>query len=257
MEAIKAVILDMDGVLWRSDKPLADLPSIFAGIERRGWKISLATNNSTNDVRGYVEKLAHFGVEIEATLIINSSLAAVHLLKNHFKARVRVYVVGEKALEDTLSEAGFKIADDGIDAVVVGLDRHISYDKLARATNFIREGALFVATNPDKTFPSSNGIQPGAGSIVAAVQAATDVTPLYAGKPEPHMYQVAIERMNVAVGTTLVVGDRLETDIAGAQELRCKTALVLSGVTSRKKASEWSPKPDLIVEDITALLGVL
>lgn len=257
MKEIKALILDMDGVLWRSSKPLADLPSVFGEIKRRGWQVSLATNNSTNDVQGYVDKLAQFEVKCTPDQIINSSLATIHLLKNRYNNGARVFVVGEFALEKTLSDAGFVIVNNNADVVVVGLDRHISYQKLAQATTFIRAGALFIATNPDKTFPSSNGIQPGAGSIVAAVQAATDVSPEIAGKPEPHMYQVALERMHVAAENTLVVGDRLETDIAGAQALGCQSALVLSGVTRRADALKWSPRLDWIVEDIHMLLEIL
>ncbi len=252
--AIRAVILDMDGVLWRGNEPIGDLPTIFTEFDRRGWKVALATNNATRSPEQYREKLAELGVRVNTDQIINSAQAAAHLLKQRYPQGAPVYIIGEEGVIGILSEAGFHQQADRAKAVVVAMDRALTYDKLRIATLLIRAGAPFIGTNPDRTFPLPDGLVPGAGAIIAAVEAATDVTATIAGKPSPEMYKVAMERMGTQPDETLIVGDRLETDIAGGQALRCPTALVLSGVTFPDKAFAWKPAPDYITKDLGELL---
>ena len=121
----------------------------------------------------------------------------------------------------------------------------------------IRSGVPFIGTNPDRTFPTPEGQVPGAGSILATIEAATDTTPLVIGKPNPAMYQYALDRLGTTPQETLVVGDRLETDIAGAQELGCPSALVLSGVTSEEDAWAWNPPPEIISDNLTNVIREL
>jgi 4-nitrophenyl phosphatase len=168
-----------------------------------------------------------------------------------------LFIIGEPALHSTLATAGFHHSEDHPQAVLAGMDWSITYDKLRRATLLIRSGLPFIATNPDRTFPTPEGLVPGTGALLAALQAATDVTPQIAGKPSPEMYRIAIERMGIGIEQTLVVGDRAETDIAGAQALGCRTALVLSGVTDLAAAQAWRPAPDLIAEDLTQVVEQL
>jgi 4-nitrophenyl phosphatase len=151
---------------------------------------------------------------------------------------------------ETLEEKGFIHGEEDPLAVVAALDRGINYEKLCTATLLIRSGVPFIGTNPDRTFPTPEGQVPGAGSILATIEAATDIRPLVIGKPNPAMYQFALERMGAALEETLVVGDRLETDIAGAQTLGSPCALVLSGVTNEKTAWEWEPSPDIIADNL-------
>jgi len=254
---IKALILDMDGVLWRDDQPIGDLSSIFAEISRRNLKVTLATNNATRSVEQYLMKLERFGVMLEPEQIVNSSLAAAHYLSRRFPEKGNVYIVGEEGLFSTLRKHGFVHSQENVLAVIGSLDRQLTFEKLNQATMIIRSGVPFIGTNPDRTFPTPDGLIPGAGSILAAIEAATQVQPVIVGKPSPEMYMVAIDRMKSSPAETLVVGDRLETDIIGAQQLGCPTALVLSGVTGPAAASAWNPTPDYIVEDLTALLTVL
>ena len=147
-------------------------------------------------------------------------------------------------------EHGFYQSDSGALAVIAGMDRNLTYDKLKTATLLLRSGVPFIGTNPDLTFPTPDGLVPGAGSILAALTAASDVSPIIVGKPEPLMYQMALERLNIPAEQALVVGDRPETDIAGAQQIGCRTALVLSGVTNADQASAWQPAPDIIADDL-------
>lgn len=247
---IKALILDMDGVLWRGDQPIGDLPKVFGLIRNRSLKFTLATNNATLSVDQFVEKVARFGVVIQSSQVINSPEATVYYLKELFPDGGAVYIVGEQGLRDTLAKAGFQHGEENVQAVVAAMDRNLSYEKLAKATLLIRAGARFIGTNPDRTYPTPHGLVPGAGAILAVLQAATDVEPLIIGKPQPEMYRMAMERMDVLPEETLVVGDRLETDIIGAQQLGCKTGLVLSGVTKENAALAWQPRPDFIEPDL-------
>jgi 4-nitrophenyl phosphatase len=134
------------------------------------------------------------------------------------------------------------------------MDRCLTYDQLARATLLIRSGLPFIGTNPDRSFPTPQGLVPGVGAILAAVETASDVKPVIVGKPQPEMYRFALERLGLTPQETLVVGDRAETDILGAQKIGCRTALVLSGVTSPQAAQDWKPAPDWIGPDLTSLL---
>jgi 4-nitrophenyl phosphatase len=254
LSSIKALILDMDGVLWRGDQPIGDLPANFAEMERRGLKVTMATNNSTQDADQYIEKLAGFGVTVNRWQIINSSEATAIYLKQRFPEGGTIYAVGEKGLLNSLSEYGFYPGEENVLAVVAGMDRQLTYTKLCQAAMFIRAGAPFIGTNADRTFPTPLGLVPGAGAVLAALETATDVKPLIIGKPAPEMYRVALERLKMTPEQTLVIGDRLETDIVGAQSLGCLTGLVLSGVTSEPQARVWQPAPDLIADDLANML---
>jgi 4-nitrophenyl phosphatase len=257
LSLFKALILDMDGVLWRGEQPIGDLPVTFAEIKRRGLKVAMATNNSTLDADQYVEKLAGFGVQVERWQIINSSEATAIYLKHRFPNGGPVFAIGEDGLFNSLKKYGFYPGEENVLAVIVGMDRQLTYSKLNQANKLIRSGAAFIGTNADRTFPTPGGLAPGAGAILSALETASYVKPFVVGKPAPEMYRVALERLGTTPEQTLVVGDRLETDIAGAQELGCPTGLVLSGVTTQQQAWAWQPAPDLIAVDLTDLLHQL
>jgi len=251
---ILALIIDMDGVLWRDEQPIGDLPEIFRKIEARGLKALLATNNSTRSIEQYLEKLRSFGVSLRPWQVINSSQATAQYLRDQYPQCDSVYIIGENGLYQALDQMGFHHSEKDPQAVVVGMDRQVSYQKLSQATLLIRSGLPFIATNPDKTFPIPAGLAPGTGSLLAALEAATDVKPYVIGKPFPVMYRIALERLETPDNQTLVVGDRLETDIAGGQSIGCPTGLVLSGVTDKEQANRWNPPPDIIAKNLTALL---
>jgi 4-nitrophenyl phosphatase len=168
-----------------------------------------------------------------------------------------VFVVGESGLVEILHENGFFVSDDNPLAVVVAMDTGINYEKLRKATLLIRSGIPFIGTNPDRTFPTPEGQVPGAGSFLAIIEAATDVKPIVIGKPNPAMYQFALERLGMNPEETLIVGDRLETDIAGSQKLGSPCALVLSGVTDEESAWAWAPSPDMIADSLTNIIKEL
>lgn len=254
LSTIKALILDLDGVLWRANEPIGDLAAIFREIKERNWKVVLATNNATRTIEQYVERMASFGVAIQPWQVVHSGIAAAQHLSELFPDGGPVYVIGEQGVVQALAEHGFFPAEEDVIAVVVGMDRTLSYDRLRKATLFIRSGLPFIATNPDRTFPTPEGLVPGAGAILAALEAASYVTPYIAGKPAPEMYKIALERLGLNANDVLVVGDRPETDIAGAQALGCHTALVLSGVVDSEEAERWKPPPDIICANLTMIV---
>jgi len=255
---IKALILDMDGVLWKADTPIGDLPAIFEHIHLGGLKVAFATNNGTLTPDQYVERLAGFGIWVEPWQVITSSLGVMHLLEQKFPSGVPVFVIGEEGVLDVLREKGFNplSVEDAYkaQAVILGIDHLINFDKMREATLLVRRGMPFYATNPDRTFPTPRGEIPGAGAWASVIVTATGVEPIYAGKPFPYLIDLARERLGTAKDETLIIGDRLETDIAGGQAAGCPVALVLSGVSSLEAGGSWRPKVDLIAKDLAALI---
>ena len=268
---VRGLILDMDGVLWKDDAPIGDLHAAFDRIQARGLKVSLATNNATKTVEEYLDKLRGFGVILEARQIVTSSLSLAHVLAQKFPAPASakmdagqeqsrfIFLLGENGILTALREKGFTPITDPDDettplAVVSSFDRKLTYQKLRRATLHVRAGAPLFATNADLTFPTPEGMIPGAGSILAALEAASDVKATVIGKPAPFMLELAAQRMGLSKDEVLVVGDRLETDIAGGQAMGARTALVLSGISRLEQFEKWNPKPDLVARDLTELV---
>jgi 4-nitrophenyl phosphatase len=258
-DKIKSLILDMDGVIWKSDTPIGDLPSVFARIRARGLKFVFATNNSTKTSEQYAKRLKGFGVDVEAWQVVTSSQGAALAVAQKFPRGTPVYMIGEDGVRGALEERGFEILPLGkaeaAQAFVMGIDRSITFDKAAEAALLVRRGVPFYATNLDKTFPTPRGEIPGAGAWAAIITTATGVDPIVAGKPSPYLIELALERLGINKEETLVVGDRLETDIAAGQAMGCPTALVLSGVSTREQAQKWKPEIDVISEDLASLIA--
>ena len=254
---IRGLIFDMDGVIWRNHQPIGDLAEIFKTINSKNLSYCFATNNSSQTITNYVKPLTSFGIPVIADQIFTSATATAELLVNIFPDRGNIFVIGMPGLHQTLEDSGFSISEMNTVAVVAGIDTEINYQKLKTATLLIRAGAPFFGTNPDKTFPTPEGQVPGAGSILAAIESASGVKPQIVGKPQPTMFLQAINSLHLPPDQVLVVGDRLETDIAGGQAAGCKTALTLSGVTNLAQAESWVPAPDIIAADLTELVGRL
>lgn len=248
----------MDGVIWKADSPIGDLASIFKRVRERGLKFIFATNNSTKTSEQYVERLAGFGVDVEPWQVITSSQGAAHAVSKKFPPGTKVFIIGEDGVQMALEEKGFEIVSvenaAQAQAVVMGIDRGINFQKVSEATLLVRSGVPFYATNTDKTFPTPRGEIPGAGAWVSIITTATGVQPIVAGKPYPFLMDLSLEKLGVKKEEALVVGDRLETDIAAGQAVGCPTALVLSGVSTKEQAVIWEPKIDIIAESLADLV---
>ena len=256
---IKSLILDMDGVIWRADTPIGNLPEIFARIRERGLKFVFATNNGTKTPKQYVDRLFEFGVNVEPWQVVTSALGVSHMLVQKFPRGTKIFMIGQDGIRCALEEKGFDIlsVEDAREAkiVVIGIDRSIDFQKVAEATLLVRGGIPFYATNPDKTFPTPRGEIPGAGAWISVITTATGVEPIYAGKPFPFMMDLSLARLGTKKEETLVVGDRLETDIAAGQAVGCPCALVLSGVSTKEQGEAWRPKIEVVEADLASLIS--
>jgi HAD superfamily hydrolase (TIGR01457 family) len=248
----------MDGVIWRSDTPIGNLAEIFSRIEARGLKYVFATNNGTKTPEQYVERLAGFGVNVQPSQVVTSALGVAYILAQKYPKGTKIFMIGGDGVRVALEEKGFEILSvkdaPVAEVVAMGIDRGITFDKMCEATLLIRRGIPFYATNPDKTFPVPRGEVPGAGAWISVITTATDVEPVIAGKPFPFMMELSLEILGTKKEETLVIGDRLETDIAAGQAVGCPTALVLSGVSTKEQADLWMPKIDLIADDLANLI---
>jgi 4-nitrophenyl phosphatase len=256
---IKALILDMDGVIWKADAPIGDLSAIFKRIRERGLKFVFATNNGTKTPEDYQKKLRELGVEVDAAQVVTSALGIAFLMAQKHPRGTKIFMIGEDGIRTALEGQGFEIVSvenaPEAEAVVMGIDRGVNFQKMMEATLLVRAGRPFYTTNTDRTFPTPRGEIPGSGAWLSVVTTATGIQPIVAGKPFPYLMELSLERLGTSREETLVVGDRLETDIAAGQAVGCPTAMVLSGVSSKAEADEWKPSPTLIVDDLAALVA--
>ncbi len=258
---IKHLILDMDGVLWHGETPVPGLAEFFETLNRYKLSFVLATNNATKTSAQYVQKLARFDVEVHPDQILTSSEATALFLREKYPGSKHAYVIGEIGLFVALQDQGFLVVNDempsdditDVDFVVVGMTRHVCYADFAAASNFINHGATFIGTNPDVTFPTEKGILPGAGSLLAFLEAATGKKPIVIGKPNIGIFMEALHRLNAVPEETFMVGDRLNTDIAGAQLAGIGTILLLSGVTTETQLANSDIQPNHVFADLQKL----
>jgi 4-nitrophenyl phosphatase len=256
---LRGLILDMDGVLMRGNSPLPGVPELFSVLRSRSISVVVASNNSTPTIDQVLDRVNRAGADADPSEILTSSLATADYLQQQMPGGGRVFVVGEAGLFAAVADAGYEIAEDHrrVEAVVVGMCRDLTWEMLVQATLAIRAGARFIGTNPDPTFPSEIGIGPGAGTILAALRAASETEPVIIGKPEPHLFRAALARLGTRIDETAVVGDRLETDILGGRNVGLTTILVLTGVTTSHDLSGSTIVPDWTFDDLHALRRAL
>ena len=244
------------------------LVAFFDALRTCGVNFILATNNATKISTQYTEKLLRFGVNVSPSAILTSAEATAAYLRDRFPPGATAYIVGEAGLREAMQRQGFRLINGegageflapGVqaDLVVVGFTRHACYPQLASAVYLVNNGAHFVGTNPDVTFPHEVGPLPGAGAYLAFIEAATGCTPVVVGKPGRAIFDEALARLGGAREATAMVGDRLETDIAGAQAAGIQTILLLSGVTERDKLATSEIAPDFVLENIEELTAYL
>jgi 4-nitrophenyl phosphatase len=254
-----SLIVDLDGVLWRGPEMLPGVNEFFDYVNRSGTRLLLASNNSTARPEAVRDRLEEVGVELPVKAILTSALATAAYLTRNLPAGANLLMIGEDGLEHALTQSGFSLVGgaESAQAVVVGMDRSVTYDKLAEATLAIRNGAAFVGTNPDRTFPTPRGLVPGNGSLLAALQAATDQEPIIVGKPERRYFELALEKLGSRAESTLMLGDRLDTDIQGGQNAGLNTCLVLTGVTDQAALAHSPIKPTWVFSDLMELTAAL
>jgi 4-nitrophenyl phosphatase len=253
--SLRGLLIDLDGVVYTGRDPIPGAGDFLAEARRRGVKFLLVTNNSTTSPELVAERLRTMHIEVSPQEILTSAQAAAAYVRTRAGRGARVRIVGEAGLIQAVEEEGLVVVKNGkasADWVIAGLDRAFNYDKLTGATRAIMAGAHFVATNADALLPVEGGqVLPGAGTIIAAIQAATTVEPVVVGKPELGLFEHGLRRLGGRrPDQVAMIGDRLDTDVVGGQRAGLRTILVLSGVTTPAEARTASTQPDAIAPDL-------
>jgi 4-nitrophenyl phosphatase len=257
----KLIVFDLDGVIYRGNKLLPYTKETLKFLKKKNYKIFYLTNNSTKTREQYKEKLNHLGIEVEKSEIMTSAYGTALYFKEKKIEKANIFVVGGEGIKKELENIGqnvfenFNNSKTKIDYVVVGLDFNFNFNKLYRAQQAILNGAKFIATNCDATYPTESGIMPGGGSIVKAIEFASGVKPLVIGKPNLYMLKTILKITNISHQNTYLVGDRIETDILLGKKLKVKTFLVLTGVTKKEDLKNVKKEymPDYIIENLKEL----
>lgn len=245
-----AIVCDLDGVVYLGDEGIPGAGDTLASLAEAGHRLLFCTNNSSRTRVAVADKIRRLtGFEVDPESVLSSARAAARLVRGEATS---AFVVGGDGIHEALSDEGIERTDDWrrADTVVVGLDVHFDYDRLAGAARAVRNGARLVATNHDATYPTPTGLLPGAGSIVAAVEVAAGCTAEVAGKPHDPMRRLVRERCGE--DRVWVVGDRIDTDLAMAFEEGWGSVLVLTGVSGPADA-EHEPAPDLVLDSVADL----
>ena len=272
------LLVDLDGVVYRGADPVPGVAAVLTDRVGRGDDVVYVTNNSMWYRAEYVARLADMGAPVDPDRIVSSPRATALYLREHLPDVRRVLALGAGGLERELRDAGFEVVTaahaatlvgrDGVeawdaanapDAVVVGLDPQLTYLRLAVAADCIRAGAHFIATNRDPIYPTERGLRPGAGSIVAAVEATTGVTPVSIGKPEPYLLEEAAHAVGREPAEAVMIGDGIATDIAAARAVGARSVLMLTGVTTREEVDKLAAdeRPTAVAADAAELAAVL
>jgi len=249
-------LIDLDGVIYRGNELLPGAKDFVSWLKKNKKKFLFLTNNSFASETQVLEKLIGLGIVTDTSHLLSAGQAAVQNIARRSPAAV-VYLVGEQPLNDLLREYQLLVADvdaHKADVVLVGLDRHFDYKKLTGAVLALRAGARFIAINRDALLPVAGGLLPGCGTMVAAIEAGSGITPEVVGKPEPTLLQEAMHMLGSHPAETVMIGDGLDVDIRGGKAAGTHTLLVLSGKDSREDVAKSPIKPDHIFQDVAALL---
>lgn len=271
------LLVDLDGVVYRGTAPVPGVAALFAARAALGDDVVYVTNNSMFYRTAYVTRLAEMGAPVSQDRVVSSGRATALYLRQHEPEVRRVLVVGASGLEREMRDVGLdvvtaahaatRMSQEGIDgwdaagrpdAVVAGLDPQLTYARLAVAADAIRAGARFFATNRDPTYPTERGFQPGAGTVVAALEVASGVTPLAIGKPGPLLLEEAATAVGGVAREAVMIGDAL-SDIAAAHAVGCRSVLMLTGVTTRERLAAVlaAERPTAVAEDAAELGRIL
>lgn len=255
----KLFLFDLDGTLYLGDRLFGGVCELLSLIRTRGGQYRFLTNNSSRSVAAYVEKLARLGVAAEESDFLTSVDALISYLRTQGDKDRRYYVCGTESMKSQLRAAGFAIAEGraDADALLMGFDTELTFQKLEDACILLGKNVPYIATNPDWVCPTSYGFVPDCGSVCEMLWRATNRRPVVIGKPEPLMPQLAMLESGVSAQETLLIGDRIYTDIASGANALIDTLLVLSGETKEEDLPDARPQPSFVLPDVAALLRIL
>jgi NagD protein len=248
-EAAECWLTDMDGVLVHEDRALPGAADFLARLVERGRRFLVLTNNSIYTPRDLSARLARAGLTVPEESIWTSALATATFLDEQLP-RGSAHVIGEAGLTTALHEVGYVLTDTDPDYVVLGETRTYSFEAITQAIRLVEAGARFIATNPDVTGPSPDGPLPATGSVAALITKATGADPYFVGKPNPMMFRSAMNRIDAHSTSTVMVGDRMDTDVVAGIEAGLDTILVLTGSTRAADVRRFPFRPGRILDSI-------
>ena len=249
MQPPKSYILDMDGVLVSGRTMIPGADGFIKRLEKRSARYLVLTNNPIYTPGDLAHRLHTIGLDIPAERIFTSARATARFLKRQ-RPNGTAFVVGESGLTTAIHDAGYVITDTDPDYVVLGETLSYTMELITKAMRLVADGARFIATNPDATGPSEGGITPACGAMAALIEKATGVSPFFVGKPNPLMMRTALNYLDVHSEDTVMVGDRMDTDIIAGVESGMETSLVLTGVTRREMVDRFPYVPTQVVESV-------
>lgn len=259
-KATKGLLIDLDGTLYHGINRIPGADTLIQALKERHIPYMFVTNNSSRTAEGVAKHLSEMGIPASAEEVCTSSLAAAKYIAEESPGAT-VAMLGEEGLRQALLQAGLRIVVEKPQYVVQGIDRSFTYETLAQAVHWIREGAKYVLTNPDLLLPSDRGLVPGAGALSASIQAAADTEPVIIGKPASHLMKYATERLGISPAEATVIGDNMRTDIAAGAAAGCQTILVLTGLTTEENLQAniqaAALEPDIICKDLYELTELL
>lgn len=251
----KGYLIDLDGTMYRGNHEIEGAKKFIHHLNTHAIPYLFITNNSTLTREAVVQKLASFGITTTIHHILTSAVATAKYIKGQNK-QAACFIIGEVGLITAFEEAGLTITDQNCDYVIVGLDREITYDKLAKASLLIRQGAQFISTNSDAAIPTEAGLLPGNGSLTAAISTSTGVQPIFVGKPENIIMEEAMKLIGLDRDNVLMIGDNYETDILAGINANIDTLMVLTGFSTLEDLEAVTKKPTYIKKDLIEWMHV-
>lgn len=249
----KGYLIDLDGTMYRGKESIAGAKEFIQLLQQQDIPYMFITNNSTSTQKAVVEKLAYFGIETTEEQILTSAIAASTYIRQQ-QVGNRVYMIGEAGLHEALEQSGLIVTDEKVDYVIVGLDRQVTYEALAKACLLIRDGARFISTNKDAAIPTEKGLVPGNGALTATVTYSTGMKPTFIGKPEAIMMEQALQKMGLSHDNVLMVGDNYETDIMAGMNANVDTLMVLTGFSTIQDI-QGRPQPTYTAKDLRSWMA--
>jgi len=249
----KAFISDMDGVIYHGNKLLPGVPEFVDWLKKENKKFLFLTNSSERTPRELQEKMSRLGIELDTGVFYTSALATASFLAGQ-KPGGTAYIIGEAGLINAMYNAGYTMNNVNPDYVVVGETRSYSFEKIEQAVNMVLNGSKLIGTNPDLTGPVENGIIPATRALISPIELATGTSAYYVGKPNPLMMRIALKMLGASPEDSIIIGDRMDTDIIAGIESEIDTLLVLSGISTIKTASKFPYMPHYILDGISDIL---
>ena len=249
----KAFIIDMDGVIYHGNTLLPGVKEFVKWLQHEDKKFLFLTNSSERTPKELQEKLSRLGIEVDQSHFYTSALATAAFLASQ-KPGGSAYIIGEAGLINALYNVGYSMNNVNPDYVVIGESRAYSFDRIELSVNLVIRGSKLIGTNPDVTGPIENGITPATKALIAPIELATGKSAYYVGKPNPLMMRIALRRLHCTNEETIIIGDRMDTDIIAGIESEIDTCLVLSGITNKVTMKDFAYNPHFVLDGVIDLV---